>query len=245
MQTLNYVETKPKFNNKNETVLFLYGWGGSTSSFFVAQNYLSANYHTISIDFSGFGKSPQPKKPLDTYEYALQVYEFLKNKNINNIYIVSHSFGGRIAILLSTIFNLKVEKMVLVACAGLKPRRKPSYFIRVQAYKFLRAFVKQKMLPRSVLKMFGSNDYKRLNKVMKQSLIRVVNQDLKLFLPQVKAKTLLVWGKKDKDTPLYMAKTMRKLISNSELVVFKPAGHFVHLQFYDKFNGILLKFLRN
>ncbi|MBO5773769.1 MAG: alpha/beta fold hydrolase, partial [Clostridia bacterium] len=48
-------------------------------------------------------------------------------------------------------------------------------------------------------------------------------------LAYVTAKTLIIWGKNDKATPLYMAKRYRRKLRFSRLVVLKDAGHFSYL----------------
>ena len=85
-------------------VLFLHGWGGSTNSFLHVARKLENTCKTVLIDFYGFGKTKFPKVSLDTYEYTTQLYLFLKSKNIEEVSIVAHSFGGRVALILSSIF---------------------------------------------------------------------------------------------------------------------------------------------
>ena len=52
-----------------------------------------------------------------------------------------------------------------------------------------------------------------------QTFKNVVSEDLKPYLKEIKAKTLLIWGNKDSATPLKDGNTMNKLISNSEILL--------------------------
>jgi pimeloyl-ACP methyl ester carboxylesterase len=240
---LNYEIIAPKNNNgKQKTVLFLHGWGGSTSSFFYIQKQLS-NYKTINLDFYGFGKSSELAYPYDTYLYALSIYELLLKLNETTVTIVSHSFGGRIAILLSSIFNIKVEKLILISSAGIKPRRFLGYYLKVYLYKFCKFLVNKKIVSKKLLKLFGSSDYKQLNNIMKATLIKVVNQNLRQYLKLINSPTLIVWGLKDKITPYYMAKILHKQIKNSTLLVYKKSGHFCYLENLNKFCNTLQTYL--
>ncbi len=232
-----------KLNNNSETVLFLHGWGGSTNSFLFAQKSASSAYQTLSVDFNGFGNSPMPQKPMDTYLYALSIYELLLKHNIHTISIVAHSFGGRIAILLASIFHIQVKKLIIVSSAGLKPRRSVGYYAKVKCYKFCKWLVKLGWLKQSVLNRFGSSDYKQLNSVMRASFIQIVNQNLQQFLKYIQTPTLIVWGKNDKTTPVYMAKRFKKHILNSELVLLKHCGHFSYLEKTQTFVQLMLWFL--
>ena len=100
------------FGKGKKFVLFLHGWGGSTNSFLSVAQKISNDKKVILVDFYGFGKSAFPNKIMDTYEYAVAIYLLLKNKGIDEVDIVSHSFGGRVAIILSSVFNIKVNKIL-------------------------------------------------------------------------------------------------------------------------------------
>ena len=91
---------------------------------------------------------------------------------------------------------------------------------------------------------YGSEDYKALPEQMKPVFVRIINEDLTPNLSKIACPTLLIWGGKDKSTPLYMAKTMHKKIKDSGLVVFKESGHFSYLEHHDEFLIIANEFLK-
>ena len=64
---------------------------------------------------------------------------------------------------------------------------------------------------------------------MRETFVRVVNEHLDKLLPLVSRPTLLVWGERDNDTPLYMAKRMNRKLPDSALIVIKNSGHFSFL----------------
>lgn len=216
--------------NGDNTILFLHGWEGSTKSFSYVQNEFAAFCKTVNIDFLGFGKSDSLIYPFDVYDYAFSVYELICKLKLNNITIVSHSFGGRVAIILSSIFKVNIVNLVLVDSAGLKPKFNLATKIKVLKFKLAKKLVKNKILNSRVLNKFGSADYKKLKPIMKKSFTKIVNQDLTYLLPKISCSTLIVWGKKDKSTPFYMAKILNKKINKSKLIVYKNAGHFSYLE---------------
>ena len=55
--------------------------------------------------------------------------------------------------------------------------------------------------------------------------------------------TLIINGKLDAETPLYMAKKLNKNIKNSTLKVFEECGHFCFLDKPNKFNMEVREFL--
>ena len=62
---------------------------------------------------------------------------------------------------------------------------------------------------------------------MKKTFVSIVNTPLEEYCPQIVARTLIVFGERDSETPVYMAKRLNRLIKNSELVILEGAGHFV------------------
>jgi pimeloyl-ACP methyl ester carboxylesterase len=89
----------------------------------------------------------------------------------------------------------------------------------------------------------GSKDYRALSGVMRRTFVKVVNQDLRPVLRRISSPTLLVWGRDDTETPLYMGELMEKEIPDAGLVVLDGAGHFSYLDRFDRFTLILRSFL--
>ena len=112
-------------------------------------------------------------------------------------------------------------------------------------YKRLKMKAKKNIKYCQKLNKFGSPDYKVLSPIMKKTFINVVNEDLTKFTKFLKCKTLIVWGKKDKETKPYMARKFNKLIQNSNLIFLKNSGHFSFLEKKEDFVIILDTFLKN
>src|SRR5690606_23109753 len=92
-------------------------------------------------------------------------------------------------------------------------------------------------------KKFGSTDYREADGIMRRILVKVVNENLKPILGEIKAPTLLIWGDKDTATPLYMGKIMEREIPDSGLVVLEGAGHYSYLDDFNRFAIIIRTFL--
>jgi pimeloyl-ACP methyl ester carboxylesterase len=66
---------------------------------------------------------------------------------------------------------------------------------------------------------------------MKQTFIKVVNEHLDYLLGDITVPTLILWGKSDKETPIYMAKKFHKNLKNSTLYIFE-GGHYSYVDSY-------------
>lgn len=91
----------------------------------------------------------------------------------------------------------------------------------------------------------GSSDYNNATPMMRRILSRIVNEDLKHLMPQIKAPTLLIWGENDTATPLADAKTMERLIPDAGLVSFPGCGHYSFLDNPSQFSAVLRSFLNS
>ena len=229
----------------NKFVLFLHGWGGSTNSFLSIAQKVSLERKVILIDFYGFGKSKFPEKVIDTYEYTTQLYLFLNKKGISEVDIVAHSFGGRVAIILSSIFGIKINNLILVDSAGILPRRTLAYKYKVAKYKLYKKLSQYNIVSKKKLLSFGSEEYKKLNNLQKMSYVKIVNQDLSNLLKSIECNTIIVWGKEDETTPMYMADALKNGIKDSKLIIYEKSGHFCYLENYVSFCNLLFNVFRS
>ncbi len=207
---------------QGKDILFLHGWGGSIDSFMGLGKSLSNRFRVTLIDFYGFGKTPHPAKPLMLNDYVESVLEIIKQYDMHSINIIAHSFGGRVAIKLTAKYEYLCEKLVLIDSAGLKPRRTIKYYYRVIRHRLLKLL----KIPHKA----GSKDYQQLSPIMKKTFVNVVNENLYHLLGNITTPTLIIWGNKDKETPIYMARKLNKKIVGSGLVVLNGAGHYSYLE---------------
>lgn len=243
---LNYI-----IEGEGKDVIVLHGWGANVDTVRPIINVLKDKFRVHALDLPGFGKSQEPSEPIDSFKYADIVKQYIDALDIKKAILIGHSFGGKLSIILSSKYPDLVEKVILVNSAGLIPKRGLKYYFKVYSFKTLRYIYKnllfwvskEEKLER-FYKKFGSRDYKDSSGVMRKILVTVVNENLQYLLKTIKAPTLLIWGDKDTDTPLYMAKIMEREIVDAGLVVLENTGHYSYLDDYKKFTIILRNFLK-
>ena len=241
---INYID-----EGKGRHVLLLHGWGGSIQTMMPIFNILKEKFRVVALDLPGFGNSDIPKEPWNSYDYAECINKFIEELNLNEIILFGHSHGGRISIVLASKYNF-VKKLILIDSAGIIPKRKAKYYIKVYWFKMLKKIYltfpfknKQENLDK-FYKKFGSRDYRDAEGVMRQTMVKVINDNLLRLLSDIKAPTLLIWGENDEDTPLYMGEMMEKEIPDSGLVILKGAGHYSYIDNYEQFRAIINVFLK-
>jgi pimeloyl-ACP methyl ester carboxylesterase len=249
---INGIETNYVTAGQGEAVLLLHGWGSSLEPYRRLINLLSQKYFVIALDMPGFGKTAEPERPYNVDDYVDFVLEFMKQFSVTKLSLVGHSFGGRVIIkMVNRQLPFAVEKIVLVDSAGIKPQPSGKKSTKQLIYKIGKWFATRKLIvklfPNLLEKLrvtFGSADYAAASPMMRQCLVKVVNEDLSHLLPGIKAPTLLVWGENDTATPLSDAKKMEAAIPGSGLAVIKNAGHFSFVEQPVIFERIMASFFK-
>lgn len=239
-------------SGEGKPVVLVHGWLTDLNTMKPLQNHLSKNFKVYNLDVIGFGKSDLPKEPLSTEDFSNFLNDFLDALNIENPILIGHSNGGRMIINLVGRNLRKVNKIVLIDSAGIVPKRKPKYYFKVYSFKAVKNITK--LFPKTemfnnmrerMLGKFGSSDYKQSPEVLRKTMSRIVNEDQKSLMPNIKVPTLIIWGEKDTATPLEDAKTMEKLIPDSGLVVYPGRSHFSYLEELGSVLVVLDEFLKN
>lgn len=250
--TINGKKVNYEVKGSGKDVILLPGWLCDHKAVEPIAEYLKKDFKVYSIDVVGFGKSELPEKPLTTNDYGEWLKELIVKLNIQNPILIGHSHGGRMAINYAGRQLGNINKIVLIDAAGIKPKRRPSYYFKIYMYKFLKNLYKilpktkmfENMRERS-MKNFGSSDYKSSPDVLKKTMSNILNEDQKHIMPNIKVPTLLIWGDNDTATPIEQGRMMEKLIEGSGLVEIKGAGHYSYLDNPRLVYAVLDEFLKN
>lgn len=223
-----------KHGNKKKNILILPGWGETRSTFINLINSLKKDYTVYIIDYPGFLKSPFPNHDMSIYDYAKIIKAFIKEMNLSNLNILSHSFGGRIAIILAGKYQIPIDKMILIDIAGINQfslKRKLKTLV-YKSLKLLSVFIPQKKKDKYLsylFRKFSSLDYSSLNSNMYNTFKNIITTDLKKYVKDIRCPSLIIWGNNDPDTPLYIGKYLNKHIPDSGLIILKGT-HFIYLE---------------
>ena len=149
--------------------------------------------------------------------------------------LIGHSNGGRVILRLLSRpgGTLRAKKAVLIDSSRLPARHGPGYYLKVYTFKAGKAVLRlpgvRRLFPHAEEKWkarHGSSDYQKASPVMRQTLVRLLHEDLTDCLPKIQASVLLIWGDLDTATPLADAKVMEKAIPDAGLVVLEGVTTF-------------------
>lgn len=250
--TLNGVKIRYEESGDAEgaPVVIMHGWGCDHTTVRSIAAILEPGMRVINVDLPGHGASSEPENVWGVEEYTQLVEGLIKELNLKAPALIGHSFGGRVAILLSS--RNEVGKVMLVDAAGVKPKRPLKWYWKVYKFKLAKQFMlliygKERGMKKieEMRNRKGSADYRNASPRMKQILSKCVNEDLKHVMPGIKSPVLLVWGEEDTATPLSDAKTMEKLMPDAGLVSFPGCGHYSFLDNPIGFKAVAKEFFKS
>lgn len=233
-------------------VILLHGWLADLETMRPIANSLCQNFKVYLVDIVGFGKSDLPEHPLNTNDFGDFLEEFVNKLEIKNPILIGHSNGGRMVINSVGRGIVKPKKIVLIDSAGIVPKRKPTYYVKVGIFKVGKAFLNKlpdvgpiKKFKEKLFNNVGSSDYKSSAPVLRETMKKILNEDVSPLLPNIKVPTLLIWGTNDTATPISDAKKMESLIPDCGLVEYPGSGHFSYLENIQNCNAVLNEFFKN
>lgn len=241
------LDTRYLIAGSGPPVLVLHGWGASIEAVYPIVTGLSPVATIYALDLPGFGESEPPPQAWGVEDYQSFVAAFMDALSIEAPTIVGHSNGGRIAIRMAATEPARASRLVLVDSAGIRPKRTLRWYRRVgmaKIGKYAARFLGSpgERLRTRLVGRAASADYLAAGE-MQPTLVKLVNADLRPFMPAIGVPTLLVWGSEDNDTPVVAAQEMERLIPDAGLVVLEGAGHFSYLDQPTRFARIVSHFI--
>ena len=243
-RTVSYIDTDPINENNRPTVLFLHGWGAPADTYRLMLDHLGTYCRVVAPDLPGFGGSAEPETAWCVDDYVKWTVDFAAAVGLTRVVLMNHSFGGRISIklLAKRPLPFEVSRAVFMDAAGIRPKRSLKYYFKVYSYKLMK-----KLFPKQAAKRqgkVGSADYRNASPLMRQTMVKCINEDLTHLLKDNSVSTLLIWGSADTATPLSDGQKMEQLIPDAGLVVLEGAGHFAFAQQWGLCSRVLDSFLK-
>ncbi len=218
---------------KGRDLVLLHGYLSSKEAFLPLIDYFSGSYRVTAIDFCGFGESEALPYAFSVSDYAEWTENAFYSLGLNHPLCIAHSFGCRVAVKMSaraaeTAAGTKIppqsfggfDKLILTGPAGILAKKTFSYRMKVKTYRFVR-----KIFPAFAERHFGSEEYRTLSPVMKESYKKIVSEDLRGDIAKTDCETLVIEGEEDRVTTIAEAEEYAALLPGGTLKTIR-GGHF-------------------
>ena len=233
---INYID----YGNKNgDAIVLLHGWGQNIQMMQMLGEPFKEDYRIIAVDFPGFGLSPEPENVMDVSDYTALIEGLLKKLKIKDPIFIGHSFGGRVSVKYASRNNVK--KLILLSPA-LRGHDKKG--LKIKILKFLKTVPGIKNLEGWAKNHIGSRDYKAASRIMKDVLVKTVNEDLSEDAKKIKAPVILIYGDMDSEVPPEDTKEYEKLIPDCGLILYEGCTHYAYLERLQQTINIIRSFIK-
>ncbi|MFH0739693.1 MAG: alpha/beta hydrolase [bacterium] len=227
-----------------DSLIILHGWQSSKEKWQRVKELLETQSLKVVVpDLPGFKPENQLSKPWNLDNYVEWLNSILKNTDdfSGQVFLLGHSFGGRVAIKFAVKYPEKLKGLILVSAAGIKKEKTFRDKALLKIIKLAKKLgvqegasqtrglwqIIRKIFYRYVLRQ---TDYFKANPMQKEIMKSALEEDLKPLLNDIATTTLIIWGKKDRMTLLKDAYLMKEKIKNSQLEIIDNIGHTPHLE---------------
>ena len=210
------------------SVLGLHGWGRTHRDLLDCLSGADA----ISLDLPGFGASPAPTEAGGAAAYA-DLIEPVLDECAPRLVVLGHSFGGRVAVELAVRRPEVIASLVLCGVPLLQRTDRsaggPSPRFRLARGLHRRGLLGDTTMER-MRQRHGSSDYRSARGIMRDVLVAAVNETYESQLSRVAQPVDLVWGSRDDQVPVSVARDASDLLADAHLTVLEGVGHLAPIE---------------
>lgn len=252
----------------DQTVVMLHGSGPGASGWSNfhrnVEPLVAAGYRVVLMDCPGWSKSDSVVSTGSRSELNARALKGLLNEiAVEKVHIIGNSMGGHSAVAFALDNPSRLGKLVLMG--GGTGGASPFVPMPTEGIKLIAALYRDPTIEnlQRMLNVFVYDTSKlteelvrtRLDNLLSrrdhlENFVRSAETNPKQFpdvghrLGEIAAPTLLVWGRDDRFVPLDVGLRLVAGLQNADLHVFSRCGHWAQWEHADKFNQLVLDFLK-
>ena len=250
-------------------VLFIHGLSGCWQNWLEQLPLFARDHRVIAVDLPGFGQSEMPVEEISITGYADAIDELMETLEIEEARIVGNSMGGFIGAELAIQHPERVERLVLVAAAGLsiesiRTERKKGLRHRAENVVFFtlghiasrsHQVALRPRLRHALLMLVAAHPAQLPAPLAAQQVLgsgkpgfsdaleAMCRYPLRDRLEKIACPTLIIWGEKDLLVPVKDAAIFEKLIPDARKIIYEDTGHVSMMERPARFNSDVKAFL--
>ena len=250
-------------------VVFIHGLSGCWQNWLEQLPLFARDHRVIAIDLPGFGQSEMPVEEISISLYADAIDELMGELDIEEARIVGNSMGGFVGAELTIQHPQRVERLVLLAAAGLsiesiRTERKKGLRHRAENIVFFslghiasrsHQVALRPRLRHALLLVVAAHPQKLPGPLAAQQVLgsgkpgfsdaleAMCRYPLRDRLEKIGCPTLILWGDKDRLVPVNDAAIFVELIPDARKIVYEDTGHVAMMERPARFNSDVKAFL--
>lgn len=226
---------------QGESLVWLHGAGGLRQGHAHAQ--LAEHYRLILFEAPGFGQSPVNERSQTMPDLATTMLQAVANLGIQEFNLMGNSFGGKLALCMAVQQPERIQSLVLVAPAAIRPEGGTLPRPTSPEERMALLYAHPERLPPA-----APADPAVLDK--QQTLVRRLigaprDEALERCLPDLQVPVLVLFGTMDRMIPSEMGRIYCEKLPNCNLVLVYDAGHAIDADRPEAFVSIISDFLQH
>jgi pimeloyl-ACP methyl ester carboxylesterase len=232
-------------------LLLIHGFGASTFTWRHVAPDLARDHRVIAVDLKGFGQSDKPfDARYSVYDQAELLIQLIEDKDLRDLTLVGHSFGGGISLLLALEaqqrLDGRISRLVLLDSIAY-PQNIPVFFrmldvplvsqlgvrmvpptVQTRVALKIAYFDDSKITPEEVEAYAAPLKTAAGKHAIIHSARQIVPEDIAELSERYKTidlPTLILWCDHDRIVPLEVGLKLRRTLPNSTLRLVEDCGH--------------------
>jgi pimeloyl-ACP methyl ester carboxylesterase len=247
------------YEGNGKKVMFVHAFPMTADMWHNQVNYFKKDYHVVTFDIRGFGKSVDSFNYIYTMEdFANDVLNIIEHLKLKDVNICGLSMGGYIVqravikspekfssmILADTKAEKEDDKGLLSRCKFIDKLKREG--IGNFADEFMKRLMYKSNYENQELYNYikSAIDKQNVKSLIGASIAMSTRTNTIDYFENISVPVLLMVGDNDKFTPLANSEKMKKHLKNSELKIIRNSGHLSPLENPEEFNFNLEKFLK-
>lgn len=251
-----HIDIYYEIHGQGPPLLLISGLGGGTWSWYGQVPYFEKFYTTIIFDNRGAGKSSMPPGPYTMSQLAEDALRLLDHLQVSQTFVLGISMGGMIAQELALLAPARIRALGLgcTHCGGKLPA--PLSPAVLERFMDTEGLTDEQIVDKNLPFFFSDACRKNHPEALaayRAVQLRVPRQPAAAFAAQLAAikgfnardrlaalhiPTRIIQGTEDVLVPVQNARLLAQCIAGAELIEIAGAGHALHAECRDQFNGL-------
>lgn len=232
-------------------LLLIHGFGANNYSWRAVRAEMARSHHVIAVDLKGFGRSDKPlDEDYSALDQAKLLLQLLDQRNIKEVSVAGHSFGGGVALSLALELNRKhpgrLKKLVLVDSVAYQQGLPPALHVLRTPYvgpasaaivppvvqstaALALAYKDSSKITQEAIDAYARPMYEAGNRhALVKTAEKIVPEYINILTSEYRTiaqPVLLIWCREDKIVPLSVAQRLVRELPDARLEVIETCGH--------------------
>ena len=245
---------------RGETVVLLHGFGADKDNWTLSARYLTPSYHVIAPDLPGFGDSSYVEgASYRLEEQARRLERLVQVLGLTRFHLAGNSMGGQIAGHYAAAHPERLLSLALVDCTGVRSpvlsdmaqrirRGEPPPLVVSSVKDFDRRmgflFVQEPEIPGFIKRVIVSRTHAAAPH--HETILQQITPEMEALerdLPRITARTLVLWGDRDRMRDISSVEVLKRALPTATVVIMSNCGHVPMSERPQEFGDHYLRFL--